>query len=452
MLAGKIISVSDLLVEVLLSGVQVKKRDMMYAVKGEKTYRFEVEDIEGNIASLVPFSNVAGLSRGTEVYKAEEGLQMEYSDAILGRVFSPYGDPIDKKPIESQGKRTVYPDPLPLGTIDVNGSMLWTGIKALDFFAPMQKGFKMGLLGGAGVGKTVVIKELIHNVYQGLGSNSVFTGVGERSREGRELYDEMEESGLLDKIAMVFGQMGENSASRSHAIYGGLTLAEYLRDEKNQDVLLFIDNIYRAVQAYSEISAMENRMPIENGYPATLDSDVSEIEERINSTGDGSITSFQAIYIPADDITDAAVQTIMGHLDGQVVLSRKVAEKGLYPAVDVFQTSSTLMEVERVGKRHYDLHEKVIAYLQRYQDLEEIIAVLGLEELSQQDKEIFYRSRKLRNYFTQPMFVAQDFTGIPGVYVEIADVLDDVEAILNGSYDDRDEDEFFMIGSMKQKQ
>lgn len=426
MLAGKIISVSDLLVEVLLSGVQVKKRDMMYAVKGEKTYRFEVEDIEGNIASLVPFSNVAGLSRGTEVYKAEEGLQMEYSDAILGRVFSPYGDPIDKKPIESQGKRTVYPDPLPLGTIDVNGSMLWTGIKALDFFAPMQKGFKMGLLGGA--------------------------GVGERSREGRELYDEMEESGLLDKIAMVFGQMGENSASRSHAIYGGLTLAEYLRDEKNQDVLLFIDNIYRAVQAYSEISAMENRMPIENGYPATLDSDVSEIEERINSTGDGSITSFQAIYIPADDITDAAVQTIMGHLDGQVVLSRKVAEKGLYPAVDVFQTSSTLMEVERVGKRHYDLHEKVIAYLQRYQELEEIIAVLGIEELSQQDKEIFYRSRKLRNYFTQPMFVAQDFTGIPGVYVEIADVLDDVEAILNGSYDDRDEDEFFMIGSMKQKQ
>ena len=452
MLAGKIISVSDLLVEVLLSGVQVKKRDMMYAVKGEKTYRFEVEDIEGNIASLVPFSNVAGLSRGTEVYKAEEGLQMEYSDAILGRVFSPYGDPIDKKPIESQGKRTVYPDPLPLGTIDVNGSMLWTGIKALDFFAPMQKGFKMGLLGGAGVGKTVVIKELIHNVYQGLGSNSVFTGVGERSREGRELYDEMEESGLLDKIAMVFGQMGENSASRSHAIYGGLTLAEYLRDEKNQDVLLFIDNIYRAVQAYSEISAMENRMPIENGYPATLDSDVSEIEERINSTGDGSITSFQAISIPADDITDAAVQTIMGHLDGQVVLSRKVAEKGLYPAVDVFQTSSTLMEVERVGKRHYDLHEKVIAYLQRYQELEEIIAVLGIEELSQQDKEIFYRSRKLRNYFTQPMFVAQDFTGIPGVYVEIADVLDDVEAILNGSYDDRDEDEFFMIGSMKQKQ
>ena len=305
----------------------------------------------------------------------------------------------------------------------------------------------MGLLGGAGVGKTVLIKELIHNVYQGFGSNSVFTGVGERSREGRELYDEMEESGLLGNIAMVFGQMGENSASRSHAIYGGLTLAEYLRDEKHQDVLLFIDNIYRAVQAYSEISAMENRMPIENGYPATLDSDVSEIEERINSTGDGSITSFQAIYIPADDITDAAVQTIMEHLDGQVVLSRKVAEKGLYPAVDVFQTTSSLMDIDRVGERHYRLNEKVIAYLTRYEELEEIIAVLGIEELSREDKQIFYRARKLRYYFTQPMYVAANFTGIPGEFVKIEDILNDVEGILNGTWDDVDEMEFSMIGS-----
>ena len=449
---GKIISVSELGVEILTDGAEVRYRDMLYTELNGKHYRFEVQAVEGSIVNAISFESCAGLKRGLEVYKEERGLAMEYSDAILGKVFNPYGDTIDGTEVEEPHVRSVYSEPLSMSQIDINGDILWTGIKVLDFFAPMQKGFKMGLLGGAGVGKTVVIKELIHNVYQGLGSNSVFTGVGERSREGRELYDEMEESGLLDKIAMVFGQMGENSASRSHAIYGGLTLAEYLRDEKNQDVLLFIDNIYRAVQAYSEISAMENRMPIENGYPATLDSDVSEIEERINSTGDGSITSFQAIYIPADDITDAAVQTIMGHLDGQVVLSRKVAEKGLYPAVDVFQTSSTLMEVERVGKRHYDLHEKVIAYLQRYQELEEIIAVLGIEELSQQDKEIFYRSRKLRNYFTQPMFVAQDFTGIPGVYVEIADVLDDVEAILNGSYDDRDEDEFFMIGSMKQKQ
>ena len=448
---GKIISVSDLMVEAFVAGEPLKRRDMLYAEDGGRKYEFEVQDMKGSVASLIPFGSCKGLHRGAEVFKSPRGLEIEYSDAILGRVFNPYGEPIDQAPLESRNTRTVYPDSLPLGEIDVNGPILWSGIKALDFFAPMQKGFKMGLLGGAGVGKTVLIKELIHNVYQGFGSNSVFTGVGERSREGKELYDEMKESGLLDKIAMVFGQMGENSASRSHAVYSGLTLAEYLRDEKNQDVLLFIDNIYRAVQAYSEISAMENRMPIENGYPATMDSDVSEIEERINSTSKGSITSFQAIYIPADDITDAAVQTIMEHLDGQVVLSRKVAEKGRYPAVDVFQTTSTLIDADKVGERHYNLHEKVIAYLTRYQELEEIIAVLGIEELSREDKNIFYRSRKLQNYFTQPMFVAQDFTGIPGEFVKIEDILNDVEGILEGRYDDLDEQDFFMIGSYSGK-
>lgn len=448
---GKIVSVSDLLVEVFLNGGKIEKRDLLVAEQDGRRWKFEVQDIKGNIASLVPFESCKGLKRGIEVEKMGAGLEFEYSDQILGRVFNPYGEPIDQKEFVTSAKRSVYPEPLSLNSIDVNGAILWTGIKALDFFAPMQKGFKMGLLGGAGVGKTVLIKELIHNVYKGFGSNSVFTGVGERSREGKELYDEMKESGLLEKISMVFGQMGENSASRSHAIYSGLTAAEYLRDEKKQDVLLFIDNIYRAVQAYSEISAMQNRMPIENGYPATLASDISEIEERINSTTEGSITSFQAIYIPADDITDAAVQAIMQHLDGQVVLSRKVAEKGLYPAVDVFQTTSSLMEIEKVGERHYHLHEKTIAYLTRYQELEEIIAVLGIEELSQEDKQIFYRSRKLRNYFTQPMFVASDFTGIPGEFVEIEHILEDVEGILQGKWDQADEQEFFMIGSFSKR-
>lgn len=448
---GVIVAVSDLMAEAFLLENSLQKRDMVYAESGDHRYEFEVQDIKGNLVRLVPFTSCRGLRRGTPLYQSESGLEIEYSDAILGRVFNPYGQPIDKKPIQSVRRRNVYPKPLPLSSIDVNGDILWTGIKALDFFAPMQKGFKMGLLGGAGVGKTVLIKELIHNVYRGLGSNSVFTGVGERSREGKELYDEMKESGLMDNIAMVFGQMGENSASRSHAIYGGLTLAEYLRDEKHQDVLLFIDNIYRAVQAYSEISAMANRMPIESGYPATLDSDVSEIEERINSTKEGSITSFQAVYIPADDITDTAVQTIMQHLDGQVVLSRKVAEKGFYPAVDVFQTTSSLIDVDRVGFRHYHLNETVIAYLTRYQELEEIIAVLGIEELSREDKEIFYRSRKLRYYFTQPMFVASDFTGIPGEYVKIDEILDDVEGILDGRWDQADEQEFSMIGSYSRK-
>ncbi|MCC8059880.1 MAG: F0F1 ATP synthase subunit beta [Clostridiales bacterium] len=444
---GRILSVSELGVEVLIENGRVSRRDLLYTTLEDGGKRhFEVNDVEGSVAKAVPFEGTKGLRRGMEIFAEEHGLSIEYSDQILGRVFNPYGDMVDEEPLESASVRNVYQKAPSLSHLDVNGDILWTGIKVLDFFAPMRKGFKMGLLGGAGVGKTVLIKELIHNVYVGLGSNSVFIGVGERSREGRELYDEMTEAGLLDKMSMVFGQMGENSASRSHAIYSGLTLAEYLRDEKHQDVLLFVDNIYRFVQASSEISAMMNRMPIENGYPSTIEADVSQVEERINSTPDGSITSFQAIYIPADDITDEAVQTIMQHLDGQVVLSRKVAEKGLYPAIDVFTTTSSLIDAEKIGSRHYHLVETVIRYLARYEELEEIIAVLGIEELSQEDKQIFYRSRKLRNYFTQPMFVAENFTGIPGEFVKIDDVLRDVEDILDGKYDDVDEAKFFMIG------
>jgi F-type H+-transporting ATPase subunit beta len=275
----------------------------------------------------------------------------------------------------------------------------------------------------------------------------VFVGVGERSREGKELYDEMLEADLLNKMAIVFGQMGENSVARNKAAFTGLTLAEYLRDEKEQDVLLFIDNIYRYVQATSEINAEMNRMPIENGYPATIETDVSAVEERINSTQKGSITSFQAIYIPADDITDEAVQVIQGHLDGQIVLDRKVAEKGIYPAINVFQTTSRMIDIEKIGEKHYYLVGEVIRYLARYEELEEIIAVLGIEELSKTDYEIFQRSRRLRNYFTQPMFVAENFTGIAGELVDIKDVLIDVEDILSGAYDDVDETEFSFIGS-----
>ncbi len=447
---GKIISVSEVSVEILTDkDAPLARRDMLYADVDGKHYRFEVQSVQGGVAAALSFEKCVGLRRGVEVYKAESGLSMEYSPAMLGKVFDPYGDTIDGTTVEEPHPRSVYATPLNLREIDINGGILWTGIKVLDFFAPLQKGFKMGLLGGAGVGKTVLIKELINNVYKGMKSNSVFIGVGERSREGKELYDEMLEADLLDKMGMVFGQMGENSVSRSHAVHSGLTLAEYLRDEEKQDVLLFIDNIYRFVQATSEISAMMDRMPIENGYPATIESDVSEVEERINSTGSGSITSFQAIYIPADDITDEAVQTIMEHLDGQVVLSRKVAEKGLYPAIDVFQTTSSLIDPEKVGQRHYELVEESIRYLTRYNELEEIIAVLGIDELSNADKLIFYRSRKLRNYFTQPMFVAENFTGIPGQFVTIADVLDDVEAILSGSMDNLSEDAFYMIGSAK---
>ncbi|HOO79711.1 MAG TPA: F0F1 ATP synthase subunit beta [Lachnospiraceae bacterium] len=443
---GKIISISELNVDILINEEKVKYHDILYTYIKGKRIDFEVAEEKGRVVSTIPFQNVIGLKKGIDVYKEERGLEIQYSDEILGKVFDSYGNLIDNSTIENVQKKNVYNRNLSLEEINLNGGILWTGIKVLDFFAPMQKGFKMGLLGGAGVGKTVLIKELINNVYKGLNSNSVFVGVGERSREGKELYDEMTSANLLDKMAVVFGQMGENSAARSKAVFSGLTLAEYLRDEKGQDVLLFIDNIYRYVQAISEINSELSRIPIENGYPANINTAVSMVEERINSTAKGSITSFQAIYIPADDITDQAVQTITSHLDGQIVLDRKVAEKGLYPAVDVFSTNSKLIDIEKIGERHYHLVEEVLRYYSRYRELEEIIAVLGIEELSVSDTNVFYRTRKLRNYFTQPMFVAENYTGIPGQFVNIDEVLDDVENILTGQYDQYDESKFLYIG------
>lgn len=446
---GKIIGISELNVKVLLFDKAVELKDILVGKIDKKEYRFEVEQIDSNIAYTIPFESVRGLKKGMELTKQEGGLQIQYSNEILGKIFNPYGDLIDDNEIKEINKKNVYGKPLTIQEISIQNTPLWTGIKALDFFSPLETGYKMGLLGGAGVGKTVLIKEIINNVYKKMKSNAVFIGVGERSREGKELYDEMVESNLLDKMSMVFGQMGENPCARSKAVYSGLTLAEYLRDEKKQDVLVFIDNIYRFVQAKSEISTELRRVPIENGYPTTMISDISEIEERINSTYNGSITSFQAIYIPADDITDEAVQTIQGHLDGQIVLDRKVAEKGIYPAINVFKSTSKAVDPERVGKRHYDLVQETLRYLSRYEELEEIIAILGLDELSEEDKTIFFRSRKLRNYFTQPMFVSENFTGIKGEMVDIKDTLDDVEAILNGQYDECDEDELLFKGTLK---
>lgn len=446
MVVGKIVSLSELNIKILLSNNSVKIGDILFSVSGDNHRSFEVVEIKENIAIAIPFERIMGLKRGLEVYKQENGLEIEYSDQILGKIFGSYGQLLDGQVIENPNKRNVYRRNLQLGEINIKGDILWTGIKIIDFFAPLQKGFKMGLLGGAGVGKTVLIKELINNVYKQFSSNAVFVGIGERSREGKELYDEMKEADLLDKMAMVFGQMSENPISRSKAIYSGLTLAEYLRDEKKQDVLLFVDNIYRYIQAKSEISTELKHMPVENGYPTTMISDISNIEERINSTSEGSITSFQAIYVPADDMTDEAVQTITTHMDGQIVLDRKVAEKGLYPAVNVFKTRSKLIDIERIGEKHYKLVEEVIKYLTRHEELEEIIAVLGIEELSNDDKNVFYRSRKLRNYFTQPMFVAENYTNIKGQAVKIEDILIDVEAILTGKYDDVNEDKLLYIG------
>lgn len=445
---GKLVSISNMRVEVLLEDNRLKLRDIIYTENKGQTFHFEIVSINNNIATAVPFENVIGLCRGLDVHLQEGGLSIQYNDEILGKVFDSYGELIDGNSFQEIRKRNVYDRNMSLEEINIDGEILWTGIKVIDFFAPMQKGFKMGLLGGAGVGKTVLIKELINNVYKGFRSNSVFVGIGERSREGKELYDEMLEGDLLDKLAITFGQMGENSMNRSKAIFSGLTLAEYLRDEKNQDVLLFIDNIYRFVQANAEISAEMERMPIDNGYPSTLLSDIAEVEERINSTENGSITSFQTVFIPADDMNDAAVHAITSHFDGKIVLDRKVAEKGIYPAINVFQTSSKLIAADKVGERHYNLVQEVIRYMSRYQELEEIVAVLGIEELSKEDYNIFYRSRKLRNYFTQPMFVAEQFTNIPGKFVKIDDILDDVEAILTGKYDTTEENRFMFIGNL----
>ena len=447
MIIGKIISIFDISIEVILDSSDIRIGDILQ-VKDQPEYKFEVVEISNTSATCISLESTRGLKKGASVEKLSDGIQVEYSDKVLGRIFNSYGAPIDKQGIESDKKRRVDHATTSLQELNIESEILWTGIKVIDFFAPLQKGFKMGLLGGAGVGKTVLIKEIIHNVYTSLNSNAVFTGIGERSREGQELYSEMKESNLLDKMSMVYGQMGDNPVSRSKAIYSGLTMAEYLRDEKKQDVLLFVDNIYRFIQAKAEIATELKQILIGNGYPSDMASEISKVQERINSNQNGSITSVQAIYIPADDLTDDSVQTIMSYMDGQIVLDRKIAELGIYPAINVFNSTSKLVDVEKIGERHYSLIEQVLKTLTRYNELEEIITVLGIEELSEEDKMIFYRARKIRNYFSQPMFVAEAYTGIPGQFVKIEDILNDVENILTGKYDDIDESKFLFIGKV----
>ena len=438
MQVGKIIKISDISIEIILSSTNIKIGDIL-KVEGdtEEKYLFEVVEVNNISATCVSLYSTRGLQKGSIVLKKADELEVEYSDKILGRIFDSYGNPIDGLPFESERKVSANNSAVSLKEVKVETEPLWTGIKVIDFFAPLQKGFKMGLLGGAGVGKTVLIKELIHNIYASSNARAVFVGAGERSREGKELYEDMKKSNLLD-----------NPISRSKSVSTGLRMAEYLRDEKKEDVLIFIDNIYRFIQAKAEIATDLKELLIENGYPSNMASEISSIEERINSNNNGSITSFQAIYIPADDLTDDAVQTTMSYMDGQIVLDRKISELGLYPAINVFKSTSKLVDIEKIGERHFKLVERVLAYLTRYEELEEIIAVLGIEELSEEDKKIFHRSRKLRNYFSQPMFVAEPFTNIKGEFVDINDVLNDVENILEGKYDDVDESKFRYIGKI----
>mgnify|MGYP001625312836 FL=1 len=442
---GKIISIFEISVEVVVSDNTIKIGDVLEAVDNSK-YRFEVIEITNTTALCISLNSTRGLKKGTIVKKVDDGLKMEYSEALMGRIFDAYGEVLDNKEFKSIKKKYINNNTVSMKDLNVESSMLKTGIKVIDFFAPMQKGFKMGLLGGAGVGKTVLIKELIYNLYNASKINSVFVGIGERSREGKELYDDIVSSNLLDNMTMIFGQMSKNPVVRSKCVQTGLVAAEYLRDEKKGDVLLFIDNIYRYIQARSEISMELKEMLVGNGYPSSTAAEVSKIEERLGSTKDGTITSFQAIYIPADDYNDDAVQNVVSYMDGQIVLDRHIAELGIYPAIDVFKSTSRLVDIDKIGERHFKLVEETLKYLTRYQELEEIIAVLGIDELSDEDKNIFHRSRKLRYYFSQPLHVSEQFTNIKGEYVELEDVLNDVENILNGTYDNVDENAFFYIG------
>ncbi len=442
---GKIISIFEISAQVVVSDNTIKIGDVLEAVDNSK-YRFEVIEITNTTALCISLNSTRGLKKGTIVKKVDDGLKMEYSDALMGRIFDAYGEVLDNKEFKSINKKFINNSTVSMKDLNVESSMLKTGIKVIDFFAPMQKGFKMGLLGGAGVGKTVLIKELIYNLYNASRINSIFVGIGERSREGKELYDDIVSSNLLDNMTMVFGQMSKNPVVRSKCVQTGLVAAEYLRDEKKGDVLLFIDNIYRYIQARSEISMELKEMLVGNGYPSSTAAEVSKIEERLSSTKDGTITSFQAIYIPADDYNDDAVQNVVSYMDGQIVLDRHIAELGIYPAIDVFKSTSRLVDKDKIGERHFKLVEETLRYLTRYQELEEIIAVLGIDELSDEDKNIFHRSRKLRYYFSQPLHVSEQFTNIKGEYVELEDVLNDVENILNGTYDNVDEKEFFYIG------
>ena len=390
-----------------------------------------------------------GLVRGMEAHATGAPISVPVGEATLGRIFNVLGEPIDEKPAP-EGVRydPIHRKAPAFDEQSTETEILETGIKVVDLLCPYQKGGKIGLFGGAGVGKTVLIQELIHNIATERGGYSIFTGVGERSREGNDLWTEMKESGVLDKTALVFGQMNEPPGARMRVAETGLTMAEYFRDVKKQDVLLFIDNIFRFVQAGSEVSALLGRMPSAVGYQPTLANDVGELQERIASTKDGSVTSVQAVYVPADDLTDPAPATTFAHLDATTVLSRKIVEQGIYPAVDPLESSSRILEADVVGEEHYNVARRVQEILQKYRELQDIIAILGMEELSDEDKLTVYRARKVQRFLSQPFFVAENFTGTPGRFVPVKETIEGFKAILDGEMDDYPEAAFFNVGNI----
>ena len=390
-----------------------------------------------------------GLQRDREVIATGIGIKVPVGDKTLGRLFNVLGDTVDDGPsLEGEQKWVIHIDPPDFEHQKPAVEILETGIKVIDLLAPYAKGGKIGLFGGAGVGKTVLIQELIQNIATEHGGYSIFTGVGERSREGNDLWSEMKESGVLEKTALVFGQMNEPPGSRMRVAETGLTMAEYFRDEEHSDVLLFIDNIFRFVQAGSEVSALLGRMPSAVGYQPTLATEMGELQERIASTKDGSVTSVQAVYVPADDLTDPAPATTFAHLDATTVLSRKIVEQGIYPAVDPLESTSRILEPDVVGEEHYEVARKVQEILQKYKELQDIIAILGMEELSEEDKSTVFRARKIQKFLSQPFHVAENFTGIKGKYVPLKETIRGFKAIIDGEMDDYPENAFFNVGTI----
>lgn len=406
--------------------------------------------LEGNIVRAIAINPTEGLKRGTPVLDTKNKLTVPVGDATLGRLFNVLGEPLDKMgDLENVTYSSIRRDPPPFEVIQIDNQIFETGIKVIDLIAPYIKGGKTGLFGGAGVGKTVIIMELIHNMAKQHGGTSVFAGVGERTREGNDLWLEMNESGVLKNTVLLFGQMGELPGARQIAALAGLTQAEYFRDEKGQDVLFFLDNVFRFVQAGSEVSTLLGRMPSAVGYQPTLNSEVGRFQERIVSTKKGFITSIQAVYVPADDITDPGTVAIFSHLDCSTVLSRKIVEQGIYPAVDPLGSTSRIMDPSYVGERHYGITQTVLKILQRYRELQDIIAILGTSELSEEDKLAVNRARKIQMFMSQPFFVAETFTGIPGKYVGLEDTLQGFEDITKGIYDHIPEQYFYMIGKIE---
>lgn len=391
-----------------------------------------------------------GLVRDMQVYNTDAPIMVPVGEITLGRIFNVLGEPLDnKEDVFKKCKRApIHKEAPKYADQNPSQEILETGIKVIDLLCPYVKGGKVGLFGGAGVGKTVLIQELINNVATNRNGISVFAGVGERSREGNDLYKEMEASGVLSKTALVFGQMNEPPGARMRVALTGLTMAEYFRDEKHQDVLLFIDNIFRFTQAGSEVSALIGRMPSAVGYQPTLATEMGQLQERITSTKNGSITSIQAIYVPADDLTDPAPATTFSHLDAKTVLDRGTASLGIYPAVDPLQSTSNILDPNIVGQRHYDVARKVQSILQRYKDLQDIIAILGMDELSEEDKVIVNRARRLRNFLSQPLHVAATFNGFPGVFVNKEDTIRSCEDIISGKYDSLPEAAFLYVGTI----